>query len=73
VVEREAERDRMTLHCAIEPGSETEAAVAASLQAVTGLQGEVRLYPGGSAAPDNLAPDIFANDGKVIDDQRPKG
>jgi hypothetical protein len=63
----------MTLHCAIEPGSETEAAVAASLQAVTGLQGEVRLYPAGSAAPDVLAPDIFANDGKVIDDQRPKG
>ncbi len=64
VVGREAEQDNMTLvaECA-SPAPSIEAAVAASLQAVTKLKGAVRLVAAGS----------LPNDGKVIADERPVG
>lgn len=64
VVEREDHVDRMTLHC--EAAAQAEglaAAIAASLRAITGLGGEVRLSD----------PGTLANDGKVIDDRRELG
>lgn len=62
VVERHDHADRMTLRCEVggRPDGLAEA-IASSLRSVTGLRGEVAL-----AAPGELA-----NDGKVIDDQRP--
>jgi phenylacetate-CoA ligase len=54
-------RDTMTLRCEAASGGEALAqAIAATLQTVTGLRGEVAL----------VAPDTLANDGKVIDDAR---
>jgi phenylacetate-CoA ligase len=54
-------RDAMTLRCEAAGGGEALAqAIAATLQAVTGLRGEVTL----------VAPGTLANDGKVIDDAR---
>jgi phenylacetate-CoA ligase len=64
VVSRADEQDVMTLHA--ESGVADEglaAAIAASLQAVTKLKGEVRL----------VAPGALPNDGKVIADERPVG
>ncbi len=64
VVGRAAEQDTMTL---MAEAATTEAAlaeaVAATLQAVTKLRGEVRL----------IAPGALPNDGKVIADERPIG
>jgi len=64
VVGREAEQDTMTLmaECAA-PYAALEAAVAATLQAVTKLKGAVKL----------VAPGTLPNDGKVIADERPTG
>jgi len=64
VVGRAAEQDFMTLmaECAA-PDAALEAAVAASLQAVTKLKGAVKL----------VAPGSLPNDGKVIADERPVG
>jgi phenylacetate-CoA ligase len=54
-------RDTMTLRCEAAGGGEALAqAIAATLQTVTGLRGEVAL----------VAPGTLANDGKVIDDAR---
>jgi phenylacetate-CoA ligase len=64
VVSREAEQDAMMLlaECATqEPGLAD--AVAATLQSVTKLKGEVKL----------VAPGSLPNDGKVISDERPVG
>ena len=64
VVGRAAEQDTMTLMA--EAGSAVGAladAVAATLQSVTKLRGEVRL----------VAPGSLPNDGKVIADERPVG
>jgi phenylacetate-CoA ligase len=64
VVERVDDLDRMTLQCEIAgPSAGLEAALEATLRAVTGLRGEVRLLAGGA----------LANDGKVIDDRREPG
>ena len=61
VVDSEASRDVMTLHCEVEAGGDDlSAAIAGSLRAVCNLRGEVVL-----ASPGSLA-----NDGKVIDDLR---
>jgi len=64
VVTREGEQDAMTLmaECAASDPGLAEA-VAASLQAVTKLKGEVKL----------VAPGSLPNDGKVIADERPVG
>jgi len=64
VVGRAAEQDTMTLmaECAA-PDAALEAAVAATLQAVTKLNGAVKL----------VAPGTLPNDGKVIADERPTG
>jgi len=64
VVGRAAEQDFMTLmaECAA-PDAALEAAVAASLQAVTKVKGAVKL----------VAPGSLPNDGKVIADERPVG
>jgi phenylacetate-CoA ligase len=64
MVGREAEQDTMTLvaECAA-PAAALEAAVAATLQAVTKLKGAVKL----------VAPGSLPNDGKVIADERPVG
>ncbi|MEJ2375830.1 MAG: phenylacetate--CoA ligase family protein, partial [Pseudolabrys sp.] len=64
VVGREAEQDTMTLmaECA-SPALALEAAVAATLQAVTKLKGRIEL----------VAPGQLPNDGKVIADERPVG
>jgi phenylacetate-CoA ligase len=64
VVGRDAEQDSMTLvaECAA-PDTALAAAVAASLQSVTNLNGAVTL----------VAPGILPNDGKVIADERPVG
>jgi phenylacetate-CoA ligase len=62
VIRREGEQDAMTLHA--EAASATESlkgAVAATLQALTKLRGEVLLAPPGS----------LPNDGKIISDERP--
>jgi len=63
-VMRAGEQDAMTLHaeCAA-PAGDLADAVAATLQAVTKLKGEVRL----------VAPGSLPNDGKVIVDERPPG
>ena len=63
-VTRDNEQDAMTLlaECAA-PEAALEAAVAASLQAVTKLKGAVKL----------VAPGTLPNDGKVIADERPVG
>jgi phenylacetate-CoA ligase len=64
VVTRSGEQDAMTLmaECASSDASLTEA-VAATLQSVTKLRGEVKL----------VAPGSLPNDGKVIADERPVG
>ncbi len=61
---RESEQDVMTLHaeCASIPSALADA-VAATLQTVTKLKGQVKLVPPGS----------LPNDGKVIADERPVG
>ena len=62
VVRREGEQDAMTLHA--ETASPNEALakrVAATLQALTKLRGEVAL----------VAPGSLPNDGKIIADERP--
>jgi phenylacetate-CoA ligase len=52
----------MTLFCeAADPGDGLVAAIEHSLQAITGLRGNVTL----------VGPGELANDGKVIDDLRP--
>jgi phenylacetate-CoA ligase len=60
-VTRVAEQDAMTLsaECAT-PGAGLADAVAATLQSVTKLRGDVKL----------VAPGTLANDGKVISDER---
>jgi phenylacetate-CoA ligase len=64
VVGRAAEQDTMTLlaECA-HPADALATAIAATLQSVTKLKGEVRL----------VAPGSLPNDGKVIADERPVG
>jgi phenylacetate-CoA ligase len=64
VVARQDEQDVMALHaeCA-SPASGLAEAVAATLQTVTKIRGEVKLVPPGS----------LPNDGKVIADERPVG
>ena len=64
VVGRDNEQDTMTLmaECAA-PDTSLQAAVAATLQAVTKLKGAVKL----------VAPGTLPNDGKVIADERPVG
>jgi phenylacetate-CoA ligase len=64
VVRRSGEQDAMTLlaECPA-PGPELQAAVVATLRAVTKLGGEVELVPPGS----------LPNDGKAIADERPVG
>ena len=61
VVDRAAEQDTMTLlaECA-SPGTKLETAVAATLQSITKLKGNVRL----------VAPGTLPNDGKLIADER---
>ena len=62
VVRREGEQDAMTLHAETATPSEAlENAVAATLQALTKLRGEVAL----------VAPASMPNDGKIIADERP--
>jgi phenylacetate-CoA ligase len=63
-VTRAGEQDLMTLlaECAA-PADGLQDAVAATLQSVTKLRGEVRL----------VAPGTLPNDGKVIADERPVG
>jgi phenylacetate-CoA ligase len=63
VVERPQSADEMTLLVEIGEPDEPEAAIAATLQAVTKLRGAVKRVPDGSVA----------NDGKVIEDRRPIG
>ena len=62
VVGRAGEQDTMTLQAECsQPSEDLATAVAATLQAVTKLRGEVRL----------VAPGSLPNDGKVIADERP--
>ena len=63
VVERPQSADEMTLLVEIGEPAEPEAAIAATLQAVTKLRGTVRRIQEGS----------LPNDGKVIEDRRPVG
>jgi phenylacetate-CoA ligase len=63
VVERPQSADEMTLLVEIGEPEEPEAAIAATLQAVTKLRGAVRRVPEGS----------LPNDGKIIEDRRPLG
>ena len=64
VVGRDNEQDTMTLECeCAAPDAALEAAVAATVQAVTKLRAAIRLVPPGS----------LPNDGKVIADDRPAG
>jgi len=63
VVERPQSADEMTLLVEIGEPAEPEAAIAATLQAVTKLRGTVRQVPEGS----------LPNDGKIIEDRRPVG
>ena len=64
VVTRADNLDVMTLECeATDCDDQLTSAIKASLKAITGLNGDVRL----------AAPDTLPNDGKVIDDQRPQG
>jgi phenylacetate-coenzyme A ligase PaaK-like adenylate-forming protein len=63
-VTRTAEQDAMTLMAeCVAPSADFAARVAATLQAVTKLKGEVKL----------VAPGSLPNDGKVIADERPIG
>ncbi len=62
VVRREDEQDIMTLFAeTAAPGDALASAVAATLQALTKLRGEVRL----------VAPGSLPNDGKIVADERP--
>jgi phenylacetate-CoA ligase len=62
IVRREGEQDAMTLHAeTASPDEALSQAVAATLQAVTRLRGEVAL----------VAPASLPNDGKLIADERP--
>ena len=62
VVRREDEQDIMTLFAeTAAPGDALEREVAATLQALTKLRGEVRL----------VAPGSLPNDGKIVADERP--
>jgi phenylacetate-CoA ligase len=63
VVERHDHVDQMTLHCEVEsrPEGLTEA-IAGTLTSLTGLRGAIVLAASGE----------LANDGKVIDDRRPR-
>ena len=62
VVTRAGEQDAMTLHAETAAASDAlTAAVAATLQALTKLRGEVLL----------VAPGALPNDGKIISDERP--
>ena len=63
VIERPQSADRMTLHVELREPAEPVAALAASMQAVTKLRGEVAPVPAGS----------LPNDGRVIEDRRPIG
>jgi phenylacetate-CoA ligase len=63
VVERPQSADAMTLLVEIGEPEDPEAAIAATLQAVTKLRGAVRRVPRGS----------LPNDGKIIEDRRPIG
>src|SRR5438128_3561364 len=63
VIDRVANADQMTLLVEIGEPAEPEAAMAATLQAVTKLRGTVRRIEEGS----------LPNDGKVIEDRRPVG
>jgi phenylacetate-CoA ligase len=64
VVSRQAEADAMTLACeCVAPTEALKTAVAATLRAVTKLQGAVDL----------VAPGKLPNDGKVIEDERKLG
>ena len=64
VVTRADEQDAMTLHAEAAAANDAlGAAVAATLQALTKLRGEVRL----------VAPGSLPNDGKIIADERPVG
>jgi phenylacetate-CoA ligase len=61
-IQREGEQDAMTLAAeTASPGDALKAAVAATLQALTKLRGEVALLP----------PGALPNDGKIIADERP--
>lgn len=61
VVEREDDRDQMTLQCEVDVrADDLEAAIADSLRAITGLRGDARL----------CTPGELPNDGKVIEDRR---
>ncbi len=61
VVDREGTLDVMTLHCETSAGGEgLSDAIAATIQAVCKVRGQVKL----------VAPDSLPNDGKVIDDVR---
>jgi phenylacetate-CoA ligase len=62
-VARDGEQDMMTLLIECDPRSGLEEAVAATLQAVTKLKGEVK----------RVAPGSLPNDGKVIADERSYG
>jgi phenylacetate-CoA ligase len=62
-VERQDHVDRMTLHCEVESRPEGLAeAIGATVTSLTGLRGAVVLVASGE----------IANDGKVIDDRRPR-
>jgi phenylacetate-CoA ligase len=63
VVGRLNEQDVMTLHAECAPNPGLAEAVAATLQAVTKLKGEVKL----------VSPGSLPNDGKIIADERPVG
>ena len=61
-VRREGEQDAMTLFAeTASPSDDLGTAVAATLQALTKLRGEVAL----------VAPGSLPNDGKIISDERP--
>jgi phenylacetate-CoA ligase len=61
-IQREGEQDAMTLAAeTASPGDALKAAVAATLQALTKLRGDVALLP----------PGALPNDGKIIADERP--
>jgi phenylacetate-CoA ligase len=63
VVERQDHVDRMTLHCEVESRPEgLVEAIGATVTSLTGLRGAVVLAASGE----------LANDGKVIDDRRPR-
>jgi phenylacetate-CoA ligase len=61
VIDREAEQDTMTLLAECAPAAVAlEAAIAATLQSITKLNGSVKL----------MAPGTLPNDGKLIADER---